>query len=403
MQQVKILRKEVQMKKHIKLILILASLMIMLIITGLHFAGVSFEFVKRFITGAPTKEELLINIPEIDTSKYNRFLFTIDIDVGNVDGDGRDLKGSGAIELYKDISHMYNLDVTYSESDYKTKKESWTDFNSGKAYEDRQEGWSMTSTETKESINKLADAINHRNNDTILTMNDTTCTLSWKFETDVDYLFSTLLSYHTEDLDLSGYGRVTAVFDPKTYEFQYFTVIVSANNSEQAGALLDSVFYWEVKNDGDKALSIPSNVITEGYAKETGVSMTGEYDPVVNPMAEELIKAYGGTAETVCDEISAALFWTVAENNISATINYWKTKNIEQVYKENFTILSSSYGEPVEKTDANAYFYDAKEGELTYIARGTDWYAEIIITGPSNISQGELRKSLITYKSRIKI
>lgn len=391
------------MKKHLKLILVLTVLILILIGTGLHFAGVSFEFIGRFFKGTPTEEELLVTIPKINPSAYNRFLFSINIDVGNENGEGRDLKGSGAIELYKNISHMYNMKATFSDSEYKTKKESWTDFDNGKAYEDRGDGWAMTDVRTKESIDRLVDVINNRDNDRIITMNNSTCTISWKFETDVDYLFHALLSYHTEDLDLSGYGRATAVFDPKTYEFQYFTVVVSANNSEQAGALLDSVFTWEIKNDRNKSLTIPSDIITTAYAKETGVTMTGGYDPVINPMAEDFIKAYGGTAETVRDTSSSSMFWTVAENDISSTVNYWKTKNVEQIYEENINTLSSCYGNPIEKTKTNAYFYNQKEGELTYVVKGTDWYAEIIITGPSDISQGELRKSLITYKSKIEI
>lgn len=390
-------------KRHFKLILVLFVLITGLTCTGLYFAGFSFDFIKDFITKAPTEEELLAKIPAMDTDKYNKFLFSINIDTGNAEGGGEDIKGTGAVEIYKNVSHMYDLDVKFSSKDYKPKTESWSDFNIGKAYEDRGDGWMMTDTKTKESITEFANVLNNRNGKRIFDRSKSSCTISWEFDTDINYLFGSLMSHYTDDMDLSGSGRLSAVFNPKTYEFEYFTVIVSASNSKQAGALLDSIFYWDAANDSKKSLAIPESISSEAYTKETGVKITGGYDDTVNPMAESLIKSYGGAAETVNTDSMASLFWTVKENDMSATINYVKTEDAGKRYGESFNTLSSAYGEPVENTDNGAYFYNASVGELTYATVSGNAYTEITITGPQNVSQGELRKLLITYKSKIEV
>lgn len=388
------------MKKSKKTALIITILIIGLICTGLYFTGFSLEPLRRLVAKAPTEEELLSSIPEMDSNAYNRFLFSVKIDVGNESGDGKDFKGTGAVELYQNISHMYNADFLFSVSGYQTKAESWSNFDTSEIYKDLGEGWVTSHVRTPDPIGMLRDVINNRDNDRILTMDSSTCTLSWKFDTDIDYLFSTIMSHYTDNLDLTGYGRATAVFDPSTYEFQYLTVIISANNSDQAGALLDSVFQWEAQNDTDKVLSIPETISSEVYQKETGITMTGGYDETVNPIAEDLIEAYSGTAETVKNSSEASLFWTVSDAGISSTVNYLKTGDPSQKYEESLTTLTSVYGEPVESEDSSACFYRAKTGELVYIAKTDDSYGEIIITG-SESSQAELRKSLVTYRAKL--
>lgn len=386
-------------KRHWKLLLILFIAVVALTGTGLYFTGRS----PDWFHAQPDEETLLRNIPEIDTSKYNRLQFSINIDTGNAEGDSKTIKGTGIVEVHKAISHMYNLNVEFSETGYTPKKESWTDFATGKTYEDRDGGWSSDTPGTTRAVDNLVDVINSRNKECTVAENSSGYTLSWQFDTDIDYLFGTLMSHYTEDLNLTGNGRLTAVFDKDSCEFQYFTVVISASNSERAGSLLDAVFHWEVQNEENKILSIPEAIVAETYAKETGVFMTGGYDEKVNQMAETFIKAYGGTAETVKDNAVTSMFWTTSEGDQSATVNYMTTRDSASVYEQNVKDLTSVYGEPAEITDEGLYFYRTGTGELVYATKGDSWYAEITITGPSNMTQGELRKLLITYKSKIEL
>lgn len=386
-------------KRHWKLILILFIAVMVLTGTGLYFTG----WVPDWFHARPDEETLLRNMPEIDTSKYNRLQFSINIDTGNTEGDSKTIKGTGIVEVHKAISHMYNLNVKFSETGYTPKKESWTDFSVGKTYENRDGSWSSDTPGTTRAIDNLVDVINSRNKKCMIAENGSGHTLSWQFDTDIDYLFGTLMSHYTEDLNLTGNGRLTAVFDKDSCEFQYFTVVISASNSEQAGSLLDAVFHWEVKNDENKILSIPEAIVAETYAKETGVFMTGGYDEKVNQMAETFIKAYGGTAETVKDNAGASMFWTASDGNRSVTVNYMTVADPAPVYEQHTKDLTQAYGKPAETTDDGLYFYRAGTGELVYIAKGDSWYAEITITGPSDMTQGELRKLLITYKSKIEL
>lgn len=386
-------------KSHWKLFLILFIAVVALTGTGLYFTG----WFPDWFHARPDEEILLRNMPEIDTSKYNRLQFSINIDTGNTEGDSKTIKGTGIVEVHKAISHMYNLNVEFSETGYTPKKESWTDFSVGKTYENRNGGWSSDTPGTTRAIDNLVDIINSRNKKCTIAENGSGYTLSWQFDTDIDYLFGTLMSHYTEDLNLTGNGRLTAVFDKDSCEFQYFTVVISASNSEQAGSLLDAVFHWEVQNEENKVLSIPETIVTETYAKETGVFMTGGYDEKVNRMAETFIKAYGGTAETVKDDAGASMFWTASDNNRSATVNYMTVADPALVYEQHTKDLTQTYGKPAETTDEGLYFYRAGTSELVCATKGDSWYAEITITGPSDITQGELRKLLITYKSKIEL
>lgn len=388
--------------KNKKWILLVVLLAVILTCTGLYLGGFSLKPVKQLITKAPTEEELLSKIPEINKEAYNRFLFSIKIDVNNEEGDGKDFKGTGAVELYNDISHMYNADFLFSVSGYKANAESWSKFSTEEIYKNLGEGWVTSKVRTPDPIGMLVDVLNNRDDNRILTMDESTCTLSWRFDTDIDYLFNTIMSHYTDNLELSGDGRITAVFDPTTYEFQYLTVVISATNSDQAGALLDSVFQWEVQNDTEKALVVPEDIAGEAYKKDTGVSMTGGYDKEINPIAEDLVKNYSGKAETTHTEEEASLFWTaVNEDKISSTINYLRTGDPNTRYGDDLKTLTSAYGKPVESTDDNACFYKKSTGELAYIAKVDGHYGEIVITGPTGTSQGTLRKLLITYKAKL--
>lgn len=383
--------------RHFKIILALSVICIIILLTGCSTNNLTDLFNK-----GPTAEELLQKVPKMDASAFNRFLFNIDMVAGNTDGDGKEFNMSGALETYKTISHLYNLDISFAKSEYETKAESWTNFGTGEIYKNLGDGWITSVMQNEHAINDLVDVINNRNTEMLLTVTDSACTLSWTFPTDNDYLFGTIVGHYTTDKNLNGYGRITAVFNPETYEFQYFTVVISVNNEERAGGLLDAMFYWEIMNSPTDALIIPEDISRTAYKAATGVSSDG-YDEVVNPMAEDFIKVYGGTAEVNHDNKGSYMFWTLENEGTSATVNYTKTKNPDTFYEESRSFLMSFYGESAEETDNGAYFYDSSIGELIYMAKGDDWYAEIIITGKAESTQGELRKSLITYKSRLNI
>ena len=158
-----------------------------------------------------------------------------------------------------------------------------------------------------------------------------------------------------------------------------------------------------MKNSETEILEIPKEISSTTYKTETGVLTDGGYDDRVNPLAESFMKAYRGTTELTHYKDGASMFWTLAEDDRSATVNYIRTDSPETFYENDYSFLTSFFGEPVEKTDNDAYFYDASSGELTLITKGSDWYAELVITGTSDTTQGKLRKSLITYKSKLEI
>lgn len=351
----------------------------------------------------PTKEELLESIPKMDISAYNRFMFTMDILAGNADGNGKKYALDGAVELYDDISHIYNLNVCFDDSEHKISAETWADFGTDRRYTDIGNGWYNDIIVNSNVINDLADAINIRDTEMDLDMTESACTLSWTFTTDDDYLFGDLMKHYTDDMNLDGYGRITAVFDPQTYKFLYFTFVISTGNSEKASAVLDAVFYWDVKNSKKDALQIPDDAACTAYETATGVSTNGGYDSVINPMAETFISVYGGTARVNHHEHGSTMFWTMKNESVSATVNYERTEDPKTIYDNHHDFMMSFYEESAEDTDNGAYFYDSESGELTYMAAGNDWYAEIIITAESGTSQGSLRKSLITYKARLGI
>lgn len=372
-----------------------------------HFKVIlSAMFIILGLTGcsrAPTEEQLLNSIPKMDVSTFNRFLFTMDITANNTDGNGETFSMSGAVETYGSISHMYNLDISFEKSGYQAKAETWANFSTNERYTDLSKGFTMDKIANSHAIDDLADVINNRDTGMILTNTGSVCTLSWTFPTDNNYLFGDILKPYTADTDLKGYGRIMAVFDPKTYKFQYFTFVISASNEERAGALLDAVFCWDVVNSHTDVLEIPNKIICTAYKASTGVSTDGRYDPAVNPIAESFMAAYGGTAEINHYDDGAHMFWTLAGDDTSAAVNYMRTDNSDSLYEESYSFFKSFYGSSVEETDNGAYFYDSSVGDLTYIAKGDDWYAEIIITGGPGITQGNLRKPLITYKAKLGI
>lgn len=352
----------------------------------------------------PTKDELLANVPTIDLSSCNKFKFTMSVTAHNAEGDSGEFQMTGALDIWKTISHMYDLDMDATYSNYGNTTETWADFESGTRYVNQNQGWSMESISRKTVLDELVNTVNDRDRETMtLNQDDSACTLSWTFQADNDYLFGDILSHYTEGKNLDGSGRITAVFDPKTYEFRYFNFVISASNDERAGAMLDAIFYWDVKNSETEILEIPKEISSTTYKTETGVLTDGGYDDRVNPLAESFMKAYRGTTELTHYKDGASMFWTLAEDDRSATVNYIRTDSPETFYENDYSFLTSFFGEPVEKTDNDAYFYDASSGELTLITKGSDWYAELVITGTSDTTQGKLRKSLITYKSKLEI
>lgn len=352
----------------------------------------------------PAAEELMAKVPKIDVTKYNRFVFDLNIYAGNREGDGKDYAMSSALETWEDMAHMYNTHVYFAKSGYEADTENWSDFAKDICWQDSGEGWTTDKTKNTMAIEYLETALNSRDQGIVLSMDDEVCTVSWAFPTDVEYLFGPILGHYTTDTNLNGYGRTTAVFDPKTFEFQYLTVVVSANNEELSGALLDMVLHWEIKNDREKALQVPDDVSNAAYLASTGVTTDGGYDEVVNPLAEKLVEQHGGTADVQHDSKGSYLFWTLRQDDgLSATAVYSREDDPVTRFEEGYGFLASLYGQPAEETEDGVYFYSQETGELAYMARGTDWFAEIIITGTPENSQGELRKPLITYKSRLGI
>lgn len=360
---------------------------------SMFFTGCGTDVFVDMVKQETTKENLSSAVPEMDASSYNRFLFDINITAWNTEGSCEEFSQSGVLELYGGISHMYDLDIRFSSSGYETEAETWADFGSGIRYTDLGDGFMPDTVDNGHAIDDLVDAISH------VTGKD--APQSCIFSTDSSHLFREFMEPYVTDLEFSGDGRITAVFDPVTGEFKYFTIVVSASNREQEGVLLDAVFYWDEKNSSTDILQIPEDVSKNAYKAATGVSTSGGYDMEVNPVAEDFINVYGGAAEVACYDDGAAMFWTKQDEGMSAVVNYATGKEPQSRFEDNYGFLSSRYGSPAEKTDNGAYFYDASSGELTYIAHADGYYAEIIITGSPGMTQGQLRKPLITYKSRL--
>lgn len=376
---------------------------ILTVYIALILTGCSMDTVTNFINNKPTVEEMLERVPKMDQSKFNRFRFSMDIMAGNAKGDGKEFNMSGTLETYNTISHLYNLDVNFEKSGYKTKAESFTDFSKNEVCKNLGDGWITGHMRNENAIEDLVAAINNRDTEMILTIDDSVCALSWTFPTDNNYLFGDILDDYIIDDNLEGYGRITAIFDPETYQFQYFTFVISASNQERAGALLDAIFYWEVINSEDNSLEIPEDISKSAYQASTGVSSDGGYDDIVNPLAENFIKSYGGTAEVTHNINGAHMFWTLEEDDKSVTINYAKENDSANLFDESYNFFTSVCDSYAEDSDNGVYFYKSDTGELIYIAKGEYWYSEIIITGKPGITQGELMKSLITYKSKLNI
>lgn len=352
----------------------------------------------------PTAEDLLSKVPKIDLSNYNQFHLSMEITAGTQDGDSRKFTMSGSFETWDRISHAYNVKAQDTGTEYaKESVEGWTDYHTLETYINQGDGWAMGQTEHPEALANLEIAINSRQGAKILEMDNSACTVSWEFLTDSASLFGTFLEQDAGSEPLSGNGRITAVFDPKTYEFQYFTVVISAGDGTLSVTLLDMVLYWDTKNSTQHALVIPDTIQADAYKASTGVSSNGGYDEMVNPLAEELIEVYGGTADVTHYEDGSSLFWTLEKEGQSVTVNYTHEEDPVTRFEDSYEFLVSFYGEPAEETEDGAYFYSSDTGELAYMARGEDWYAEIIITGPAESTQGQLRKPLITYKSKLGI
>ena len=347
------------------------------------------------------KEELLANIPYMDTSACNRFSFTMNLTAGNADGDTEEFNMSGTVEMWNRISHMYGLDISFDTSGYQTQAETWADFDTGERYTDLGDGFRTDRIRNDRVIENLADVINSRSTDMLLSTEDGICTLSWTFPTESEDLFGEILSAFTETGNLNGSGRITAVFDPQTHLFRYFTFVVSTGSEDRSGALLDAIFYWNVINSTEHGLKIPEKVSTAAYEASTGISTSIGYDPVVNPLAESFTQAFGGTAKLTHDDIHSHMFWTLPKDSRSATVSYTKLDDPQPDYQKSLDFYRSFYGSPVEESDTQSCFYSEKTSELIWLAKGDDWYAQIIITGPEDTTQGELRKDLITYKTKL--
>ena len=201
-------------------------------------------------------------------------------------------------------------------------------------------------------------------------MDSSTCTVSWEFLTDSTSLFGTFLEQDAGSTQLSGKGRVTAVFDPKTFEFQYFTVVISAGDNTLSVTLLDMVLYWDTKNSTQHALVIPDTIQADAYKASTGVSSNGGYDEMINPLAEELIEVYGGTADVTHYEDGSSLFWTLEKEGQSVTINYTHEEDPVTRFEDSYEFLVSFYGEPAEETEDGAYFYSSDTGGAGLYGKG---------------------------------
>lgn len=348
-------------------------------------------------------KDLITKIPDMDPSLYNRFLFTMNVTAGNTDGNTEEFSMSGAVETWEDISHMYNLNVSFPETEEPIHVETWADHSIDIRYTDTGDGWAAENIDTKHTAKDLADIINSRNTDVDIHINDSAYTMAWVFPIDSLQLFGSMLERYTDDMDLEGYGRITAVFEPDTHEFRYFTIVISASNKERAGALLDAIFYWDKMNSKQDALQIPGDISCAVYESATGVSTDGGYDPEINPMAEKFIEVYGGSAKVTHYNDTASMHWTLEQEDMTADVTYIKTEDPDEFYEDEYTSFISMYGTAAEESEDSVYFYDMVSGQLTFLARTDNFYTKIIITGTQDMSQGDLRKPLIAYKSRLEI
>lgn len=347
-------------------------------------------------------ETLMSNIPMMNKETYNRFILKGQATAANANEESRQVFFNGVLETYNNISHIFKFTVTFPESNV-IQAESWSDFSSGKRYVNIKEaGFTSENIADNETLNKLVSIINNRPENPDIVINDDVCTISWNFETNTDKLFSDLVSHVSNNTQISGNGRLMAVFDPVSHDFRYFNIVISANNEERVGALLDMTLQWNTINSETEALIIPLDVSNSAYLASTGITTNGGYNNKINPMAEDFIELYGGKADVSHYEGGSCMFWTLENDNISASVNYENGTKALSRYEDNYKFLKNKYGSPNEETENGAYFYDENIGELTYMAINEDSYVEIIITG-KNKSQGELRKPLITYKSRIDI
>lgn len=161
------------------------------------------QTVKDIATDEGEEAELLSKIPRFDADKYNRFTFNMSIMGGNTDGDGKEFTMSGSTEVFKNIGHMYNLDVNFAKSGYQASPESWSDFSKDISYQNFGEGWATEKVKNLNSIENLAAAINTRNTEKILVDDGEVCTLSWTFPADVNYLFGEMMDDFTKDREFS--------------------------------------------------------------------------------------------------------------------------------------------------------------------------------------------------------
>lgn len=383
------------MKRHMALLLT-ALLSALALLTGCS----AVDAVAKKFGATPSAEELLNNIPTMDENKYNSFKFKMDIVGVTKNQDGGEYSISGSLETYQSVSHMYAMNVDTSKAGAHMEPETWADFSADERYTNMGNGFYISTIANPKVVYDLADVINTRTNDLLLTDTGSSYTLSWVFVHDSNYLFERLMSRFTNDLELDGSGRITAVMNRDTLEFEYFTVIVSASNEEGMGAIIDAVFEWEDVN-ADGTLEIPIEVSASAYEQATGIITDGGYDTDINPVAEAFASSYGGIVEITHYDGGASMFWTDEEDGSqSATLIYMKTEDAHRLYEESCEFLTLFCGNPFEKMDGGAYYYDEPTAQLALVMDGDGWYAEIIITGGPDSTQGDLRKSLITYKSK---
>ena len=240
--------------RHLCKIMITMSVICLTLVT----TGCGINAMAQHTDKTPEEEELLKNFPEMDVSTFNQFLFTMNVTAGITDGNSEKITMSGAVETYHNISHIYNVNITTSESKYKA--ETWTDYEDKKRYIDLGQGFTMGDVINNHAVKDLSNLINNRDCEMIMVNDSSASTLSWIFPTDNNYLFDDIMEPYTDNKNLKGYGRITAVFDPKTYEFQCFTIVISVNNEDKAYAILDAVFYWDEKNNKENGLQIPEEI-----------------------------------------------------------------------------------------------------------------------------------------------
>lgn len=373
--------------------------MLLAISTALLLTGCSVNGLNGLMQLDVSKEVLLENLPRMDASATNCFRFSMAVTATDPNGMAKGYSLAGTLEICGSVSHMYGLDVRSGEGIIGNGIETWADFTAGVRYTDMGGSLIIGKTDGDTAIKNLADAINGGNGDLSFASGKSGYAVSWAFPIDGGHLFSPTLG---DAAGISGSGRATAVFSPDTHEFSHFTFVISASDGGSI-ALLEAVFYWDIINGAGDALEIPLEVSSMAYEAATGVITDGTYDPDINPIAESFATSYGGTTEVTGYDGGSSMFWTGSSEGMSATVSYAKTADPDQLYDDSHAFLSLLYGEPAEETDDGTYFYSPGTGELVLITKGDGWYAEVIITAAPGTSQGELRKHLITYKSKLGI